>query len=256
MTLRAALKHAKRSGLWHGDVTALLPVGFAPEYKPKTRALKPAELHALLAELTPDRAARVAFIVATSANWGESESARGADVAADLSTVKINGTKTKFRERTVPIVAAWQRSLLEHALTYVTKGSPRLFIAWQNVRRDLHEACARAGIEPCSPNDLRRTTATWLRAAGVPADVIGGVLGHADSRMVERVYGRFSPEMLRQRLSVALGEDCDTGVPEPMEKGSFSVLAGQTQRANQLKTVPRAGIEPATRGFSVPCSTN
>ena len=133
VTLRAALKHAKRSGLWHGDVTALLPIGFAPEYKPKTRALKPVELHALLGELTADRAARVAFIVATSANWGESEAATSADVAADLSTVRINGAKTKFRERIVPIVAEWQRSLLKHALDCVTEGGRSLFTKWLNV---------------------------------------------------------------------------------------------------------------------------
>jgi len=39
VTLRAALRLAKRAGLWLGEIDALLPAGFAPEYRPRTRAL-------------------------------------------------------------------------------------------------------------------------------------------------------------------------------------------------------------------------
>ncbi|MBK6533732.1 MAG: hypothetical protein IPF99_30345 [Deltaproteobacteria bacterium] len=67
VTLRAALKLARRAGLWNVDPAALLPVAFAPEYKPRSRCLTRRELARLLAELSPDRAARVAFMVATSA---------------------------------------------------------------------------------------------------------------------------------------------------------------------------------------------
>jgi hypothetical protein len=37
VTLRAALKLALRSGQWNGNLAAVMPVGFAPEYKPKKR---------------------------------------------------------------------------------------------------------------------------------------------------------------------------------------------------------------------------
>lgn len=60
--------------------------------------------------------------------------------------------------------------------------------------RDLALACRRSGIERCSSNDLRRTFATWMRMEGLPTDILGATLGHVDSRMVERVYGRLSPE--------------------------------------------------------------
>jgi integrase len=56
-----------------------------------------------------------------------------------------------------------------------------LFLPWQNVRRDLAQACDRAGIEPCTPNDLRRTCATWLRQAGAAPDLIAPVMGHTDT---------------------------------------------------------------------------
>jgi hypothetical protein len=39
IALRAALKLARRAGLWRGDPAAVCPIAFAPEYKPRTRYL-------------------------------------------------------------------------------------------------------------------------------------------------------------------------------------------------------------------------
>ena len=69
-----------------------------------------------------------------------------------------------------------------------------------NVRRDIAGACARAGIPPCTPNDLRRTFGTWWREHEVEPHLIGSLLGHKDSRMVERVYGRMPVQSLGRAL--------------------------------------------------------
>ena len=37
---------------------------------------------------------------------------------------------------------------------------------WSNPVRDLAAACARAGIAKVSPNDLRRSYASWLKQGG------------------------------------------------------------------------------------------
>jgi integrase len=237
VTLRAALKLAKRAGLWKGDIGEIIPVAFAPEYEPRKRFLSPAELQRLLPELLPDRAAHVAFIVATSASWGESERALRDDVAAKLAEVYLRGTKRKTRKRTVPIETEAQRSLLKYALANGQGEGGRLFAPWGNVRKDLAAACRRvaiairsqaigqtdlrlrkaikagtipeAGIEAlfprCSPNDLRRTFAHWMRAAVVPLELIAPLMGHATTRMVEKVYGKMEPAELAARLRGALG---------------------------------------------------
>jgi len=54
----------------------------------------------------------------------------------------------------------------------------------------LERACARAGIPRCTPNDLRRTYSTWLRADGVPNELSAPTMGHKDTRMLDRVYAR------------------------------------------------------------------
>ena len=202
--LRAALKLAKRAGLWRGDPAEVCPIAFAPEYKPRERALRETEVDALIAALPPDRAARVAFIVATSACWSETEHARRGDAMRDLSQVLIRGTKRRARLRHVPVVSALQRRLLAFALEHAGGEGEALFAPWSNVRRDLTDACVRAGIERCSPNDLRRTCATLLRAAGARVDDLAPLMGHADSRMLVQVYARLSTRELAHRIEESL----------------------------------------------------
>ncbi|MEY4544188.1 MAG: hypothetical protein RL685_383 [Pseudomonadota bacterium] len=158
--LRSALKVAKRRGEFPGDIAAVMPDGFSAEYKPRERYLTAARAQALLAELEPDRAARVAFILATGARWSESDSASRADVHLEGDILRLRGTKTDGSDRRVPVIA-FSVPLLEHALTYAEGTDGSLFRPWGNVRRDLAVACLRAGIPAVTPNDLRRTYATW-----------------------------------------------------------------------------------------------
>jgi integrase len=210
-----------------------MPDGFSAKYKPKTRALSEDEIRALLDELPPHRAAVVAFIVATSATYpSEVRDVTRSDVDVKAWMVHLRGTKREMRDRRVP-VPSFARPWLSFALQRARK-TGRLFAPWPSVRRDLRAACARlslceacrervrhrgpgkTAIEkckacertpeflPCSPNDLRRSLATLLRARGVEPQLIAPILGHADSRMVERVYGRVPPEQLAHLLEQRL----------------------------------------------------
>jgi len=282
--LRIALKLARRRGLWRGDPADVMPVGFAPRYIPRDRKLTREELQRLLPQLLGDRAARAAFIVATGACWGESDRALRKDVRE--AVVIIHGTKRRegvraacyaaggeerpVIERLVPIVADVQRTLLDYALKHAEGKDGLLFSPWGNVRGDLREACTKAGIEPCSPNDLRRTFASWMHAAGAPLDLLFPLMGHADTRMLERVYARLSPDELAERLRwqlaatgsaaaapVALpAANCSTGATDSGEIAGPAGLPGQPAQAISQPSVPRVRIELTTRGFSVRCSTN
>jgi excisionase family DNA binding protein len=65
----------------------------------------------------------------------------------------------------------------------------------------------RGPIPRVSPNDLRRTLATWLRQAGVEPQLIGAMLRHTDSRLVERVYGRIPADDLGRLIDARSGSD-------------------------------------------------
>lgn len=192
-TLRGALKLAKRHGKYHKDLAEVMPE-FSPKYRPKERALSEKEIKALLGKLEPKRRAVVAFLLATGATYpSEVVNLVKGDVDKKRWMVRIRGTKRETRARVVPVVS-FARPWLELALPYIP------FERWTNVRRDLHKACDEARIARCSPNDLRRSVATLMRARGVEPSLLGAFLGHGDSRMAERVYGRLAPEQLAHLL--------------------------------------------------------
>jgi len=69
--------------------------------------------------------------------------------------------------------------------------------------------------------------------------------------LVERVYGRLSPEEIGSLFSAHFA-DCITGVADKVDLGGKNGRNGLLRTAKGLKSLPRGGIEPPTRGFSVP----
>jgi integrase len=264
-----------------------MPEGFSAAYQPRRRFLPGHEAQLLLAQLTPDRAARVAFILATGARWSESERAMRADIDWRRSVVQLRGTKTVAALRAVPIVGA-SFDLLQHVERFAEGTSGKLFRSWGSCRRDLSEACKRAtrdlvnahiesrgkrinemseadmhslgdelAIAPVSPNDLRRTYATWLRQHGTEPHLIAVALGHTDSRMAERVYGRMPVEFLGRQLAQRLGDACSVFVANAGSSLPPMRLMRQANSSkNPVNVVPRDRIELPTRGFSILCSTD
>ena len=215
--LRGLLKVAQRAGKFPRPLFEVMPTEWANDYEPRRTALTVEQVAALVKALAePARwtdslgrsyerervslnaAALVAFIVATGARWSEALRAQRAQVDLVRGWVYFGITKTKKkgkREKYVPVTPK-TRALLEQVMTAVGKGTGPMFGKWANVTRDLEIVCTQLGIPRVTPNDLRRTHANWLRDAGVDTASIADVLGHVDSRMVERVYGKLKPEQL------------------------------------------------------------
>jgi integrase len=290
----AAWKIARGNQIVRQPLDELMPE-LTDDYEPGTRALTPLEVMGLAMVLPPERMAVVAFAVATGCDPGALWRALRKDVAEDFTTCAVHGTKRKSRERPVPLPLPEQRTRLEWAVHHAGGGpGGRLFPTWTNLRRDLHAACDKLGIARCSPNDLRRTYGTWLRGEGIEPQLIGLVMGHTDSRMVERVYGRITSDSLAKWLSQRVTREGITAPPPPapspappetevaMSTAAEPTSTGQvlaalvrylSGRALQdvaseviadpevLEKTPgflvrRGGIEPPTRGFSIPCSTD
>jgi integrase len=216
-TLRGALKLAKRRGEYSQEIASVMPMEWSSGYKPRKTFLTEDGADALLAELPKKRAAHAAFVLATSARDSEVTRAERQDVDLRRGFVKLRGTKTEGSDRIVPVLPL-TLPLLRRALRDAT-GRHKLFEPWSNQRRDLELFATKAkvgryvpadGDSPerwmLSANDLRRTLATWLVQRGVEPYLVGRILGHKSSRMVERVYGVMTPtalgDLVRRRLSV------------------------------------------------------
>lgn len=207
MVLVCALRIAKESGLWQGDLDAVIPESFDPEYKPKTRNFEREELQALVPCLPPNSAAAVCFILATSAESSALERAVRSDVPGpkDASPrIHVRGSKNARRDRTVPIVSNEQLVLLEFVRTHAQGKDGKLFASLANLRRDLADAADEAKIPHLSPHALRKAAGQFLIDLGVPLELVSRVLGHADTRITEKVYAKVREEDLGDRMLDAI----------------------------------------------------
>src|SRR6266545_3026325 len=110
----------------------------------------------------------------TGCRLSEIERLAWEDVDQINGRVIVRGTKTRGSRRWIAMPAP----LLDVLATVPDRDRTGPIAGrWANVRRDLHDACKRAGIEPVSPNDLRRTYASWLKQRGVASAAVAKLLG-------------------------------------------------------------------------------
>lgn len=202
VVLKLALRLAKERGLWGGDLDTLKPADVSADYTPRARVVTPAEVEALRAELGPRKHRKrvhwraVAFALATGAEPSVWPKVRRADVvttgqgADALTLVHLRGTKRETRDRWVPILLPECQALLAEALEGPDEAPPHLLRPWPKAGQDIARACERAGLEHVTPTDLRRTWATRHIEAGVSLDVLFRPMGHVDTTMLARTYGK------------------------------------------------------------------
>jgi integrase len=216
----SALRLAERHGQFVGHVAQLRPEGLENAYVPRDRSLSRVEYRKLARALRGGRTDYLAAFVALGVRDSELYAITAADV--DLKRgVHVRGTKTAKSDRWIPI----DKELRPVLVRRMAGNAGPLFPRWSNVRRDLHAGCKRASVAPVSPNDLRRTFASWLCQDGVNETTCAQLMGHSSSAMVRRVYMQAGPEAMRRairglRLPVA------AGVAVPTRKGGRSGLRG------------------------------
>lgn len=256
----AAWTLARRNKIVATPLDEIMPE-LEDDYTPKTRWLTWWEVLGLTVALRDDealgrrgRAAIVAFAVATGCDASALWRARREDVAHGFASCHIHGTKRESRDRYAQLPLPEQRILLAWAVSQADGKDGKLFRPWVNMRRDLLDACAKLGIERCSPNDLRRSYAKWLRNAGIEPALVGPAMGHADGRMVERIYGKMTDGELANVMAMRLG-----GVPTARllfgdtrySAASAAIVVSESTEKKAENLVRRDGIEPPTRGFSI-----
>ncbi len=204
VVLRRALAEAKERDLWRGDPRQVVP-SIRVRYEPRRRWLDPKQATALLAELADDRCLWASLACWAGLCLGEIERLRWEHVDVKSGRIHVPGTKRASRQRVVPI--AGPLVLMIARASKRKRADGRVVASWPNVRRDLAAAVARvnqraqeqatkrkrkapAPMPVVSPNDLRRTFASWLKQRGVDSYTVGKLLGHSSSKMVELVYGQ------------------------------------------------------------------
>jgi integrase len=122
-----------------------------------------------------------------------------------IAYAKPGRRETKKRRATVPIntaaLAELQGSFSGATSDYVIEYRGRKV---ESVHTGFRRACKEAGIADCSPHVLRHTAASHMVMAGVPLAEVARMLGDSEA-MVERVYGKHSPDYLRRAADALAG---------------------------------------------------
>lgn len=171
----------------------------------RTRFLSDEEEAGLFAVCSPALHRIVEAGLLTGFRRQELTNLRPEDVDFHRETVSVAACYSKNGEsRTLPM-GERLKAILQEALAvrgdartvFVTEsGKPWLF---RNLTSVFERACARAGIEECSPHTLRHTFASRLVMAGVDLRTVQELMGHKKIEMTLR-YTHLSPSHKRQAI--------------------------------------------------------
>ena len=219
---------------------------------PKGRMLSLEEQTALFTACAADPgpagardAAALALMLGAGLRKSETTSLPCDAVDLDKGLLRIVGKGN--HERVVPLppfvvtaVACWlevrgraARALFIRCRGRVLTGRPLALAAKSNALADaLTRRCRQAGIEPCTPHDLRRTYISVLLAAGVDSFTVQKLAGHS-SPSTTALYDRRGDARLREAVH-------RMPVPHPQWQGTD----GDGQPAATGNACGRSGPDP------------
>lgn len=197
---QAALSRFARFLIERGVLSSnpLASVERAKESDPKIVSLYPEEVDRLLASV-PDRDRPMhALMAATGVEWQAVTLALAGDIDLDKLTFRAKGTKTHARDRVVSINrgpalailrAYWRKAGLMPTAPLFPKA------AHGAVLRRLKASCDVCQVPSIGIHDWRHVYAVQAVRDGMPYHLIANQLGHTNTIMVQRVYGRFRPDL-------------------------------------------------------------
>ena len=209
---------AEKRDVVHRNVVRLATIPPTAKRTRKRNALQPADARKLLEQLRLERnGAMYGLSLLLGLRPGEAAALFWVDIDLDEGTVNVtrglqrNGgkvavvdeLKTERSKRTIEMPSDLIEWLREHRAAQRRERlaahrwtDDRLVFATpdgtvidpSNSRDDLEDICVRAAVPRTRPNELRHSCASLLSDRGVPLERIADLLGHVDTRMLERTY--------------------------------------------------------------------
>lgn len=196
--LRSALIWAQKRRLIDRAPAVDMP-GAPP---PRDRYLTRAEVAALLdAAGEPHVRLAMLLMLTTAGRTGAILELEWRQVDLDRRVIRLAKEDIGPRKgrATVPINATLLPALIEARRAALSD----YVIEWGgrpvgSIKTGFNAARERAGIDHCTPHDLRRTAGRFMVEAGVPIEEVAQYLGHSNPNITRSTYGQFSPDHLRR----------------------------------------------------------
>ena len=189
-------------------------------------SLSPDEIDAVLAAARDHRLYALLYVSATlGLRQSEALDLMWADVDLDAGKhgeLRINQSKTRAGQRSLPLVASCRETLREHRkrqnaerlaadrwvdadLVFPDEHGGRIIN--RALLRWWYRVLADAGVERRRWHALRHSAAQRMLALGVPLDLVSITLGHSGIAVTSDVYGRGSKDAVRRELGRYLDAD-------------------------------------------------
>ena len=167
---------------------------------PKERYLSRAEIDRIMtADCQPHIRLAILLMLATAGRVGAILDLTWDRVDLDRNQINLRADLEGPRKgrAIVPINATLRAALTVAAEAALTDH----VVEWNGgrvgcIRKGFQTAATNAGLARISPHVLRHTAGVHMAEGGVPMSVIAQYLGHSNTSITERVYGRYSPEFL------------------------------------------------------------
>ncbi|MFO1036189.1 MAG: site-specific integrase [Geminicoccaceae bacterium] len=221
--LKAALNHAYREGKVAADTPWRRVQAFRGVDSARLVYLSADEAQRLVNACNEDFRRLVRAALETGCRYGELIRAVVSDFKPDAPSLLIRDAKSG-RSRHVPLDKQAAKFLSD--VTAGRPGAERIFLRsdgapWgaSHQARPLAEANVRAKIDPAITfHGLRHTWASLRIMRGLPLLVAAQVLGHSDTRMVEKHYGHLAKGYIADAIEA-------TTVPLKSERTSVRKMA-------------------------------
>ena len=209
--LKAALNHAYNDGKVPSDVEWRRVKAFEGVDGVRSGYLKLDECRRLINAADTEFRPLIQAALLTGARYGQLTRAIVADFDADNGTLRVSSAKGRgasiiyYVNLTNEGVRFFRQVAAGRARTELllrrNDGTPWLA---SHQARPMREACVRADIEPAvSFHVLRHTWASLTIMGGASLLIVARNLGHADTRMVERVYGKLAQAHIKEVIEAA-----------------------------------------------------
>jgi integrase len=209
-TLRAALNRAFANGDVPSDVAWRKVKPFRNVETARARYLTIAEAKRLVSATEPEFRPLIQAALLTGARYGQLAKLTVSDFNPDVGTLRLRTRKGDGSEKVyhVHLTDEGVRFFRQACGRAGGTGSALIFKRdggkpWgkSHQARPVEEASERAKIHPRANFHItRHTFASHAVMNGTPLLVVAKSLGHADTRMVERVYGHLAPSYERDAI--------------------------------------------------------
>lgn len=153
----------------------------------------PGEVKQLVESLTGEVRALSALMAGTGMEWQAIERVTRRDVDSVEKTVHAHGSKNEWRNRTCAVTEDWCWRIVD-AWARTLAPEDHLFRIGHKVALEAHHAaCEALSLPKTTLHGHRHHYAVMLRRRGVSDVVIASQLGHHDTQLVARRYGRYKP---------------------------------------------------------------